>query len=64
MGKYYIAKEVVKDSFWIVERKGAKVGTLRHKAEGYIFYENNGRTETILDNLDKFRFEQQIQKRL
>ena len=57
MGKYLQAKEVVKDSFWIVERKGTKVGTLRHKADGYVFYENNSRTETIIDNLDRFKFE-------
>jgi len=38
MGKYLQAKEVVENSFWIVERKGAKVGTLRRKADGYVFY--------------------------
>lgn len=62
MGKYLQAKEVVENSFWIVERKGAKVGTLRRKAEGYVFYENTSRTETVLDNLDSFRFEKQKQK--
>ena len=31
MGKYLQAKEVVKDSFWIVERNGTKIGTLREK---------------------------------
>ena len=62
MGKYLQAKEVVENSFWIVERKGAKVGTLRRKAEGYVFYENTSRTETVLDNLDNFRFEKQKQK--
>ena len=41
MGKYLLAKEVVKNSFWIVESKGTKVGTLRYKADGYVFYENN-----------------------
>lgn len=56
MVKYLQAKEVVKNSFWIVESKGAKVGTLRHKADGYVFYDNNSRTETKLDNLDRFRF--------
>ena len=56
MGKYLQAKEVVKDSFWIVERSGNKIGTLRHKADSYIFYENNSRTETILDNLDDIKF--------
>ena len=56
MVKYLQAKEVVKNSFWIVESNGAKVGTLRHKADGYIFYDNNSRTETELDNLDRFRF--------
>ena len=56
MGKYLQAKEVVKDSFWIVERSGNKIGTLRHKADSYIFYENNSRTETILDNLDNIKF--------
>ena len=40
MGKYLQAKEVVKDRFWIVERSGNKVGTLRHKAGLYKFYEN------------------------
>tara|TARA_B100002019_G_scaffold79812_1_gene68906 strand:- start:1821 stop:2318 length:498 start_codon:yes stop_codon:yes gene_type:complete len=56
MGKYLQAKEVVKDSFWIVERSGNKIGTLRHKADSYIFYENNSRTETVLDNLDDIKF--------
>ena len=52
MGKYLQAKEVVKDSFWIVERNGTKIGTLRRKTDSYILYENNSRTETVLDNLD------------
>tara|TARA_S200000501_G_C20806474_1_gene736385 strand:- start:394 stop:891 length:498 start_codon:yes stop_codon:yes gene_type:complete len=56
MGKYLQAKEVVKDSFWIVERSGNKIGTLRHKADSYIFYENNSRTETVLANLDDIKF--------
>ena len=63
MGKYLLAKEVVKNSFWIVESKGTKVGTLRYKADGYVFYENNSRTETTIDNLDRFRFEQQKSKK-
>ena len=62
MVKYLQAKEVVKNSFWIVERKGTKVGTLRRNTEGYVFYENTSRTETVLDNLDNFRFEKQKQK--
>ncbi len=56
MGKYLQAKEVVKDSFWIVERNGTKCGTLRHKADSYLFYENKSRTETVLDNLDNIKF--------
>ena len=56
MGKYLQAKEVVKDSFWIVERSGNKIGTLRHKADSYLFYENKSRTETVLDNLDNIKF--------
>ena len=56
MGKYLQAKEVVKDSFWIVERNGAKIGTLRRKTDSYILYENNSRTETVLDNLDDIKF--------
>ena len=56
MVKYLQAKEVVKNSFWIVESQGAKVGTLRYKADDYVFYDNNSRTETKLDNLDRFRF--------
>ena len=61
MVKYLLAKEVVKNSFWIVESKGTNVGTLRHKADGYVFYENNSHTETTIDNLDRFRFEKQNQ---
>ena len=58
MGKYLQAKEVVKDSFWIVERNGTKIGTLRRKTDSYILYENNSRTETVLDNLDDIKFTQ------
>ena len=47
MGKYLLAKEVVKDKFWIVERNGSKCGTLRLKNNELVFYENNSRTETI-----------------
>ena len=39
MGKYLEAKEVVKDSFWIVERGGTKIGTLRQTTDSYILYE-------------------------
>ena len=56
MGKYLQAKEVVKDSFWIVERNGTKIGTLRRKTDSYILYENNSRTETVLDNVDDIKF--------
>ena len=49
MGKYLQAKEVVKDMFWIVERSGNKIGTLRHKAGLFKFYENKSQTETVLD---------------
>ena len=56
MGKYLEAKEVVKDSFWIVERGGTKIGTLRQTTDSYILYENNSRTETVLDNLERFKF--------
>tara|TARA_B100000497_G_C7685903_1_gene415713 strand:- start:1366 stop:1875 length:510 start_codon:yes stop_codon:yes gene_type:complete len=59
MGKYLQAREVVENSFWIVESNGTKVGTLRNKPEGYVFYENTSHTETVLDNLDRFRFEKQ-----
>lgn len=62
MGKYLQAKEVVENSFWIVERKGTKVGTLRRKADGYVFYENTAGTETVLDSLDGFKIEKQKQK--
>ena len=58
MGKYLQAKEVVKDSFWIVERNGTKIGTLRRKTDSYILYENNSRTETVLDDLDDIKFTQ------
>ena len=58
MGKYLQAKEVVKDSFWIVERNGAKIGTLRRKTDSYILYENNSRTETVLNNVDDIKFTQ------
>ena len=56
MGKYLQAKEVVKDSFWIVERNGTKIGTLRRKTDSYILYVNNSRTETVLDNVDDIKF--------
>tara|TARA_A100001037_G_scaffold102071_1_gene92837 strand:+ start:118 stop:618 length:501 start_codon:yes stop_codon:yes gene_type:complete len=56
MGKYLQAKEVVKDRFWIVERSGNKIGTLRLKSGLYKFYENNSRTETVLDNVDDIKF--------
>jgi hypothetical protein len=56
MGKYLQAKEVVKDSFWIVERNGTKIGTLRRKTDSYILYENNSRTETVLNNVDDIKF--------
>ena len=56
MGKYLQAKEVVKDSFWIVERNGNKIGTLRRKTDSYILYENNSRTETVLNNVDDIKF--------
>ena len=56
MGKYLQAKEVVKDSFWIVEKSGNKIGTLRHKAGLFKFYENKSQTETVLDNLDNIQF--------
>ena len=56
MGKYLQAKEVVKDSFWIVERNGTKIGTLRRKTDSYILYENNSRTETVLNNADDIKF--------
>ena len=41
------AKEVVKDRFWIVERSGNKIGTLRHKAGLFKFYENLGLSSFI-----------------
>ena len=56
MGKYLQAKEVVKDRFWIVERSGNKIGTLRLKSGLYKFYENKSRTETVLDNVDDIKF--------
>ena len=56
MGKYLQAKEVVKDSFWIVERNGTKIGTLRRKTDSYILYENDSGTETILNNVDDIKF--------
>ena len=62
MGKYLQAKEVVKDSFWIVERNGNKIGTLRRKTDSYILYENNSRTETVLDNLDDINLQRLKQK--
>ena len=63
MGKYLQAKEVVKDKFWIVERNGSKCGTLRLKNNELVFYENNSRTETIIDNLDGFKFESNNNKK-
>ena len=63
MGKYLLAKEVVKDKFWIVERNGAKCGTLRFKNDELVFYENDSRTETIIDNLDGFKFESNKNKK-
>ena len=63
MGKYLQAKEVVKDKFWIVERNGTKCGTLRLKENELVYYENNSRTETIIDNLDGFKFESNKNKK-
>ena len=59
----YKASEVVKDNFWIVERKGTKVGTLRNTATGYVFYENTSGTVTTLDNLDNFVLEHKTTKK-
>ena len=63
MGKYLQAKEVVKDKFWIVERRGTKCGTLRLKENELVYYDNNSRTETIIDNLDGFKFESNQNKK-
>tara|TARA_B100001094_G_scaffold4977_1_gene4507 strand:+ start:428 stop:937 length:510 start_codon:yes stop_codon:yes gene_type:complete len=63
MGKYLQAKEVVKDKFWIVERNGTKCGTLRFKNDELVYYENNSHTETIIDNLDRFKFESNKNKK-
>ena len=57
------AKTLVKDKFWIVERNGSKCGTLRLKNNELVFYENNSRTETIIDNLDGFKFESNKNKK-
>ena len=63
MSKYLLAKEVVKDKFWIVERRGTKCGTLRFKDNGLVYYDNNSRTETTIDNLDGFKFESNQNKK-
>lgn len=63
MSKYLLAKEVVKDKFWIVERNGTKCGTLRLKDDGLVYYDNNSRTETTIDNLDGFKFESNKNKK-
>ena len=63
MGKYLLAKEVVKDKFWIVERNSTKCGTLRLTGNELVYYENNSRTETIIDNLDGFKFESNKNKK-
>jgi len=63
MSKYLQAKEVVKDKFWIVERNGTKCGTLRLRDDELVYYENNSRTETIIDNLDIFKFESNKNKK-
>ena len=63
MSKYLLAKEVVKDKFWIVERRGTKCGTLRLKDDGLVYYDNNSRTETTIDNLDGFKFESNRNKK-
>jgi len=63
MNKYLQAKEVVKDKFWIVERNGTKCGTLRLTGDELVYYENNSRTETKIDNLDGFRFEANSNKK-
>ena len=54
VGKKEAAKEVVKDKFWIVERNSTKCGTLRLTGNELVYYENNSRTETNIDNLDRF----------
>jgi hypothetical protein len=49
------AKNVIKDSFWIVERNGNRIGTIKQQADGYLFYDNLTKTNTVYETLDSFK---------
>jgi hypothetical protein len=49
----YTAKSVIENNFWIVEERGAKVGTLRYVDEQYVFYDNRTK-ESIVVSIDDF----------
>lgn len=45
----YNAKSVVADSFWIVEERGSRIGTIRKNVDIYTFYNTYEKTEKIVD---------------
>ena len=48
----YNAKSVIEDSFWIVENRGNRVGTIRKNLDSYTFYNTLEKTETLVDIKD------------
>lgn len=56
------AKSVIKDSFWIVEERGVKIGTLRFSDNQYVFYDNRTASFVQLENVDNFSFSAETQK--
>jgi hypothetical protein len=49
------AKNVIKDSFWIVERNGNRIGTIKRQDNSYLFYDNLTKTNTVYETLDSFK---------
>ena len=49
------AKNVIKDSFWIVERNGNRIGTIKRQDNGYLFYDNLTKTDAVYKTLDSFK---------
>tara|TARA_B110000503_G_C7119391_1_gene401796 strand:+ start:1321 stop:1776 length:456 start_codon:yes stop_codon:yes gene_type:complete len=51
----YTAKSVIKDSFWIVERSGSRVGTIKRQTNSYLFYNNVDKTSIVYETMDSFK---------
>ena len=49
------AKNVIKDSFWIVERNGNRIGTIKRQDNSYLFYDNLTKANTVYETLDSFK---------